>query len=140
MDATALRDYATEAIRWWEPKRIAYNVALVVVVGSCFLVTLPASRQTITADTLLFLVALAVLANVAYCAAYVVDVFVQMSGFREQWRGHRWVLVFFLMFFSALFTRFLVFGVVNPRSPIAHFRKGNFPHEKKKNAPNSTSR
>jgi hypothetical protein len=111
MDATALRDYATEAIRWWEPKRIAYNVALVVVVGSCFLVTLPASRQTITADTLLFLVALAVMANVAYCAAYVVDVFVQMSGFREQWRSYRWILFVIGISFAAILARFWALGM-----------------------------
>ena len=85
MDATTLRDYATDAIRWWEPKRIVYNAGLIAVVGACFLVRLPVSKQTLSPDTLLFLFALAVLANVAYCAAYVVDVFVQMSGFREQW-------------------------------------------------------
>src|SRR2546429_7838306 len=101
MDATTLRDYATDAIRYWEPKRLGYNLALVAVVGACFLVTLPASRQTLTADTLLFLVALAVLANVAYCAAYVVDVFVQMSGFREQWRAFLLVLVLFWHLFLA---------------------------------------
>src|SRR6266850_2182566 len=55
MDAPTLRDYATDAIRWWEPKRIAYNVALAAVVSACFLVRLPASKQALTADTLLFL-------------------------------------------------------------------------------------
>ncbi|PYX04388.1 MAG: hypothetical protein DMG85_17910 [Acidobacteria bacterium] len=45
MDATTLRDYATDAIRWWEPKRVAYNVALIAVVGACFLVRLPVSKQ-----------------------------------------------------------------------------------------------
>jgi hypothetical protein len=116
MDATTLRDYATDAIRWWEPKRIAYNVALVAVVGACFLVTLPASRQTLTADTLLFLVALAVLANVAYCAAYVVDVFVQVSGFRERWRAYRWILFFIGMSFAAILTRFWALGMFHPSS------------------------
>jgi hypothetical protein len=116
MDATTLRDYATDAIRWWEPKRIAYNVALVAVVGACFLVTLPASRQTLTTDTLLFLVALAVLANIAYCAAYVVDVFVQMSGFREQWRAYRWILFLIGMSFAAILARFWALGMFHPGS------------------------
>ena len=111
MDAATLRDYATDAIRWWEPKRIVYNVALIAVVGACFLVRLPVSKQTLTPDTLLFLFALAVLANVAYCAAYVVDVFVQMSGFREQWRAYRWMLFFIGMSFAAILARFWALGV-----------------------------
>ena len=111
MDAPTLRDYATDAIRWWEPKRIAYNVALAAVVSACFLVRLPASKQALTADTLLFLFALAVLANIAYCAAYVADVFVQMSGFREQWLTYRWMLFFIGMSFAAILTRFWALGI-----------------------------
>src|SRR2546421_11338759 len=111
MDATTLRDSGTDAIRYWEPKRLGYNLALVALVGACCLVTLPASRQTLTADTLLFLVALAVLANVAYCAAYVVDVFVQMSGFREQWWAYRWMLFFIGMSFAAILARFWALGL-----------------------------
>src|SRR2546429_4603925 len=114
MDAMTLRDYATDSIRYWEPKRLGYNLSLVAVVGACFLVTLPASRQTLTADTLLFLVALAVLANVAYCAAYVVDVFVQMSGFREQWRAYCLVPFLFGHSVSGDLCRRLGCGVVSP--------------------------
>ncbi|SRR5437667_5418914 len=116
MDATTLRDYATDAIRYWEPKRIGYNLALVAVVVACFLFTLPASRQSLTADTLLFLFELAVLANVAYCAAYVVDVFVQMSGFREQWRSYRWTLFFIGMAFAAILARFWALSMFHPES------------------------
>ena len=114
MDATTLRDYATDAIRWWEPKRIAYNVALIAVVGACFLVRLPVSKQTLTPDALLFLFELAVLANVAYCAAYVVDVFVQMSGFREQWWAYRWMLFLIGMSFAAILARFWALGMFHP--------------------------
>ena len=114
MDATTLRDYATDAIRWWEPKRIAYNVALVAVVGACFLVRLPVSRQTLTADTVLSLVALTIVANIFYCAAYVADVFVQMSGFREQWRAYRWMLFFIGLSFAAILTRFEALGIFYP--------------------------
>ena len=42
------------------------------------------------AHTLLFV--LAVLANVCYCAAYLVDVPVQYSSFRDAWRRWRWAL------------------------------------------------
>jgi hypothetical protein len=38
-------------------------------------------------------VSLAAVANVAYGAAYLVDIFAQMSGFRELWRSARWIFV-----------------------------------------------
>src|SRR5690349_12365444 len=48
MDGSALRDYATEAIRYWEPRRLFYNLLLVVVVVITFWVELPSSRAVIT--------------------------------------------------------------------------------------------
>ena len=116
MDATSLRDYATEAIRYWEPKRIGYNFALVAVVVACFIVKLPVSKHTLTADTLLSLFALTIVANIFYCAAYVADVFVQMSGFREQWRAYRWMLFFIGLSFAAILTRFEALGIFYPGS------------------------
>jgi hypothetical protein len=45
------------------------------------------------ADSLLVLFVLAVLANVAYCAAYIVDVVAQISAFRSTWLRIRWMLL-----------------------------------------------
>ena len=69
MDGPTLRDYATEAIRYWEPRRLFYNVLLVVVVAMTFWLNLPSSRAAMTIDSILWLFLLAVVANVAYCAA-----------------------------------------------------------------------
>ena len=44
-------------------------------------------RRNLIFEGVLFLVVLAVLANVAYCAAYVVDLFVQVTAFRERRRA-----------------------------------------------------
>jgi len=46
----------------------------------------------------------------------VVDVFVQMSGFREQWRVYRWMLFFIGMSFAAILARFWALGMFNPGS------------------------
>src|SRR2546427_9118951 len=116
MDATSLRDYATEAIRYWEPKRIGYKLALAAVVVACFIVRLPVSKHTLTADTLLSLVAVTIVANIFYCAAYVADVFVQMSAFREQWRAYRWMLFFIGLTFASILTRFGALGFFFPGS------------------------
>jgi hypothetical protein len=71
---SALRDYATDAIRFWEPRRIGYNLILTLIVILCFVSRLPASKQELSVDLVLFIFLLAVLANIAYCAAYLVDI------------------------------------------------------------------
>lgn len=54
---------------------------------------------------------LAVIANVAYCAAYVVDIFAQASGFRELWQRYRKVLFVIGTLFAAIITRFIALGM-----------------------------
>jgi hypothetical protein len=44
---------------------------------------LPVSRAALQLNMLLLVFILAVLANVAYCAAYVPDIFAQMSNLRD---------------------------------------------------------
>jgi len=81
MNGSTLQDYATEAIRYWEPRRLFYNLLLVAVVAITFWLNLPSSRAAMTIDSVLWLLLLAVVANITYCAAYVVDLFVQASAF-----------------------------------------------------------
>ncbi len=85
MDGLTLRDYFTDAIKFWEPRRVIYNLALALIVIIYFAVGYPSSKAVLSIDFLLGLFLLAVVANVAYCAAYLVDVFVQASGFRDTW-------------------------------------------------------
>ena len=88
-----LGEVATEALRYWEPRRLIYNVALVLVVLSYFFAAWPQSAGRVSFDSVLFLFLLAVAANVLYCTAYVVDLFVQVSQLRPQWLRVRWVLL-----------------------------------------------
>jgi hypothetical protein len=113
MQTGTLREIATEAISYWEPRRILYNILLAAVVIFYFIAGLPASRHVLNADLALVLVLLAVVANVAYCAVYVVDLFVQMSGFREVWRKARWVLFTIGLCFAAILTRFFSMGFLS---------------------------
>ncbi|MGC2195672.1 MAG: hypothetical protein WA628_13420 [Terriglobales bacterium] len=106
METATLREWATDAIRYWAPRRILYNLVLTAVVLGCFVLTLPASKGLASIDLVLFLFLLAVLANVAYCAAYVVDIFAQMSGFRGVWQKYRWVLFVVGAMFAGILTRF----------------------------------
>ncbi|HKF03924.1 MAG TPA: hypothetical protein VKB49_16505 [Candidatus Sulfotelmatobacter sp.] len=81
MERTDLREYLTDAIKFWEPWRILYNLTLAAVVIIYFAIGYPQSKSTLTVDFCLGLFMLAVIANVAYCAAYVVDIFAQASAF-----------------------------------------------------------
>jgi hypothetical protein len=106
METQSLRESLTDAIRYWEPLRIAYNAVLAVIVLLYFWKGYPSSKASVTFDGILFVFLLAVLANVAYCAAYLVDVFAQSSGFRETWRKNRWVLFAIGLLFAGVLTRF----------------------------------
>jgi hypothetical protein len=104
------RALLTDAIRYWEPRRFIYNAVLALIVLGYFLAQWPGSRRACTFDGLLCLFALAVLANLCYCAAYVADIFVQFSGFQTLWIRWRWVLLALGITFAAIIARFVVLG------------------------------
>ncbi len=111
MDPLTLREAVTEAVRYWERRRIVYNAVLTAIVLSYFVANLPDSKARANFDLLQGLFVLAVLANVAYCAAYVVDVFAQMSGFRNTWLAYRWVLLVIGILFAGILTRVFAMGM-----------------------------
>lgn len=97
----------TDAIRYWEPRRLLYNGILTVIVVGYFAASLPHSWRMVSLDGFLGLVVLAVLANLCYCAAYIVDIFAQLSGFRSLWLRRRWVLLAIGVLFASILTRFV---------------------------------
>lgn len=105
-----VREVLTNALRYWEPRRVIYNAILACVVLAYFVAAWPASKSTITINGVLFVFVLAVLANVAYCAAYLGDVFVQFSGFQKAWYRWRWLLFVVGTTFAAVITRFFALG------------------------------
>jgi len=111
-----LHEAVTDALAYWERRRIAYNGVLAAIVFGYFAANLPHSWTVVSVDGVLFLFLLAVLANVCYCAAYVGDVFVQLSGFRESWKGRRWILLLIGTTFAAVITRFFVIGFFADRA------------------------
>jgi hypothetical protein len=111
MEKSELRDFATDAIKFWEPWRLFYNLTLAAIVIIYFAMGYPFSKAILSVDFCLGLFLLAVIANVAYCAAYIVDIFVQASGFREAWRQYRKLLFVIGTVFAAIITRFVVMGM-----------------------------
>ncbi len=106
-----LREVVTDSIRFWEWRRLVYNGALTAIVIGHFIAGLPDSSSALTFDLVLFLFVLAVLANLCYCAAYPIDIFVQLSGLRETWRKWRWVLLVIGIAIAGIFARWFCLGV-----------------------------
>jgi hypothetical protein len=86
------RGLLADAIRFWEPRRIVYNLVLTAVTVVWLVATWPHFRVALTLPLLLLLAILALLANVCYCAAYLVDILLQRSSLSTVWRRRRWGL------------------------------------------------
>ena len=114
MNTESLRSFATDALRYWEPRRFAYNGLLAAIVLWYFAKGWPESLHGIGFDGIVGIFILAVLANVAYCAAYVVDLFLQFSDYREQRGRWRMVILTVGFAFAAALTRFFAMGMFRP--------------------------
>jgi hypothetical protein len=88
----SLRESLADAIRYWEPRRLVYNFVLSAVAVLWVAGTWPHFRAALTLSSLLPLAALALLANVCYCAAYLVDVPLQRFSLGAVWKHRRWGL------------------------------------------------
>jgi hypothetical protein len=80
------------AARYWEPRRIAYNLVLTAIAVAFLILTWPHFRPALTLQTLPPLLALAAMANVCYSAAYLADFLLQFFPFRSPWQRRRWSL------------------------------------------------
>ena len=106
-----LSHYAANALRYWEPRRLIYNGVLALVVVLHFLYGWPASRDKMTFDLVLGLFILGVFANIAYCAVYAPDLFVQFAGLDSAWRWGRVILLTVGTAFAATLAHFFAKGI-----------------------------
>lgn len=111
-ETSLLRQALTDGIRYWEPRRIIYNLFLVVIVGIHALRAWTGPGLHISIDTLLVLFLLWVLANVAYCAAYLIEVPVQLSGFKQEWLKVRIVVFLIGLAFAGIVAHFFLMDLV----------------------------
>jgi hypothetical protein len=88
----SFRELLTDAMRFWEPRRILYNAVLAGVVLVWVVASWPHFRPAFTLQFLLLLVVLALIANACYCAAYLVDLLMQSSSAASSWKRRRWAL------------------------------------------------
>jgi len=113
-----IREILTDALRFWEWRRLFYNLILAGVVLFEFALQWPGSKIALQVQPLLALFLLAVLANAAYCAAYLVELLVQFSEFREAWRRWRAALWLVGTAFAATLAWFFTHETFVPILPI----------------------
>jgi hypothetical protein len=106
-----MRSALSDAVRFWEKKRIIYNIGLLLIVVGYFIHYMLQSAAVISFDSVLMLFILAVLANVVYSSAYIVDVFLQLTEFAAVWRKRRWILFIIGFIFAAIITRFIAMDI-----------------------------
>ncbi|HEY1717850.1 MAG TPA: hypothetical protein VGH42_06090 [Verrucomicrobiae bacterium] len=103
-----------DAARFWEPRRIAYNFVLTAVVFAWLILTWPHFRPALTLQSLLPLLALAAMANVCYSTAYLADVLLQFSPFRNLWQRQRWSLWLVGTLFAVLLACYWIADEIYP--------------------------
>jgi len=103
-----------DAIRFWEFRRIFYNVVLSLVVLAWLLLTWPHFRPALTLQSLLLLIILGLLANACYCAAYFVDIPLQYSALGTAWKRWRWALWLLGTLFAILLANYWIVDEIYP--------------------------
>jgi len=84
-----LQEAATDAVRYWEPRRVVYNVLLAMIALIHAAPPLLQGRFHINVPMITTVLFLAIGANICYCAAYLVELVMQFTSFREVWHAHR---------------------------------------------------
>jgi hypothetical protein len=109
-----------DAVRYWEPRRVGYNLALTALAGAVVLRTWPHFRPAFAPESIPPLATLAALANVCYCAVYVVEVVVGQSVSHESWRHWRWRLWLAGTLLALLIEYYWIVDEIYPSVPFGH--------------------
>jgi hypothetical protein len=108
------RAFLTDAIRFWEPRRLFYNLVLAVVVVVWLVASWPHFRPVFALHSLLLLSILALLANVCYCAAYLLDIPMQTLSVGDALRRQRWGLWVIGTLFAIVFENYWIADEIYP--------------------------
>jgi hypothetical protein len=113
--AQPLRELFANAVRFWEPGRLLYNGLLCLVVVVWVIATWPHFRPAMRLQSLLLLAALGLIANLCYCAAYLIDLPMQrLAPGAPFWRRQRWALWFIGTLFATVLANYWIVDEIYP--------------------------
>jgi len=108
------REHFGDAARYWEKRRLNYNLVLAAIVTAWFWFTWPHFQPALNFRDLSLLAVLGILANVCYSAAYLVDIPMQYSLPRDSWRRNRRILWLIGMALAVVFTNYWIADEIYP--------------------------
>jgi hypothetical protein len=108
------RHRLSSASRFWEPRRVIYNLVLTAVVAVWVIFTWPHFRPAINLTFLLLLIVLAALANVCYSAAYFVELTIRASVSSVNLNRQRWALWLLGMSFAVVLENYWIVDEIYP--------------------------
>jgi hypothetical protein len=102
------------AVRFWELRRILYNLLLTLVAIFWVLRTWPHFRPAFVPSSLPKIAVLAILANVCYSTAYAVDIPLQQTASQRVLLKSRWILFFLGSVFAILLESYWILDEIYP--------------------------
>lgn len=102
------------SFRFWELRRLFYNLLLAAIVITWIAASWPHFRPILNLHSLLLLAILALIANACYCAAYLVDISLLSSPLAEAWIRHRWILWLLGTLFAILLANYWIADEIYP--------------------------
>jgi hypothetical protein len=108
------RRILADAMHFWEPRRLIYNLILAAIVLIWLVASWPHFRPAFTLQSLPLLFILALLANACYCAAYLVDIAMQSLSVGNALRRQRWVLWVIGTLFAVLLANYWIADEIYP--------------------------
>jgi hypothetical protein len=104
----------SSAARYWEPRRVLYNLILTAIVALWVVASWPHFRPALTWSSLAPMAVLALVANICYTAAYLVDLPLQLSPFRSSWLSRRLALWLAGTLFAILLENYWIADEIYP--------------------------
>ena len=108
MSNPPFKDLVTDSVRYWEKRRILYNIVLSSVVVILYTIDDKEKIKHLDSVKVLSTFLLAVVANVLFCAAYIPDLLLQVSDYRNTWKKWRIALFAIGTLFAGIITSFIL--------------------------------
>lgn len=103
-----------EAGRFWEPRRLLYNLLLFGVVVIWVVKSWPHFRPAMTLESLGIMTVLALLANVCYCAGYLAEILIRNLTSSTAWNRQRWAVWIVGTLLAMLFENYWIADEIYP--------------------------
>jgi hypothetical protein len=112
-----MNEILRDAVRYWERRRIIYNVILALVFLGWIVLTWPHFSDAPTKQGIIFLIVFGIAANVCYSAVYLIDLPFQSSSIRAQWQRVRFGLWLVGTGVAFVFTNYWIADEIYPFVP-----------------------